>query len=64
MCAVLAGAYAAAILVPSTRYFFALSVPDTGMLVTSVAASVAMMGALALCGFMARTSPRDIGQSP
>ena len=64
MCAVLAGAYAAAVLVPSTRHFFALSIPDTGMIVTSVVASAAVIGALALCGFTVRTTPQDAGQSP
>jgi cation-transporting P-type ATPase E len=62
MCAALAGVYVAAVLVPSTRHFFALSVPDTGMILASVTASVAMMGALALCGFTVRASPRDTGQ--
>lgn len=64
MCAVLAGVYVAAVLVPSARHFFALSVPDTGMILTSVVASVAMIGALALCGFTVRTPLHDTGQRP
>ncbi|HEX5309012.1 MAG TPA: HAD-IC family P-type ATPase [Solirubrobacteraceae bacterium] len=64
MCAALAGAYAVALLVPSTRHFFALSSPDTGMIVTSVVAGATVIGALALCGFTVRTTPQDIGQVP
>jgi magnesium-transporting ATPase (P-type) len=64
MCAALAGAYVAAVLLPSTRHFFALSVPDTGMIFTSVVAGATVIGALALCGYTARTTPQDAGQSP
>ncbi|MGN6373319.1 MAG: HAD-IC family P-type ATPase [Solirubrobacteraceae bacterium] len=62
MCAGLAGVYVAAVLVPSTRHFFALSLPDTGMILTSVLTSAAMMGALALCGYTVRTPRQDAEQ--
>lgn len=64
MCAGLAGLYVVALLAPSTRRFFALSVLDTGMILTSVVASAAMIGALALCGYTLRTPHQDAGQSP
>ena len=51
MCAVLAGAYVVALLLPSTRSFFALSVPNAGMLATACLAGATSIGALALCGF-------------
>jgi hypothetical protein len=51
MCAVLAGAYAVVLLLPSTRSFFALSVPNAGMLATTCLAGATSIGALALCGF-------------
>ena len=57
MCAVLAGVYAAALLIPATRSFFQLTVPDAGMIATSLAASAVSISALVLCGFSLRTSP-------
>jgi magnesium-transporting ATPase (P-type) len=51
MCAVLAGIYVATLLIPATRKFFALTVPDPGMIVTAVIASAIAIGALWLCGF-------------
>lgn len=59
MCAVLAGLYVAAIIIPATRRFFALTVLDPGMVVTAVIASAIAIGALALCGFSVRTAPPD-----
>jgi cation-transporting ATPase E/undecaprenyl-diphosphatase len=64
MCAALAGAYVAALLVPSLRRFFALSVPDTGMILTSVVASATAIGALTLCGYSVRVTRQDAGRSP
>ncbi len=58
MCAVLAGAYVVALLLPSTRSFFALSVPNAGMLATSLLAGATSIGALALCGFTVSWSAR------
>jgi cation-transporting ATPase E len=51
MCLVLAGLYVATLLVPATRTFFALTVPDVGMVVTAVIASAIAIFALFLCGF-------------
>src|SRR5207302_717605 len=39
MCAVLGAIYVAVLVVPGTRSFFALTVPDPGMVVTAVLAS-------------------------
>jgi len=54
MCAVLAGAYVVALLLGATRGFFALTIPDIGMILTAAVASAASIGALALCGFTVR----------
>ena len=54
MCAVLAGAYVVALLLPATRRFFELTVLDPGMIATAAVASAASIGALALCGFTVR----------
>jgi magnesium-transporting ATPase (P-type) len=51
LCAVMAGVYAAALLIPATRTFFQLSPLNLGMLATSLVASLFSMGALGLCGF-------------
>jgi cation-transporting ATPase E len=57
MCAALAGLYVAALLVPSTRRFFALALPDAGMIATAMLASAVSIGALFLCGFTVRAGP-------
>jgi cation-transporting ATPase E len=57
MCAVLGAMYVATIIVPATRDFFALTVPDVGMIVTAAVASAIAIGALILCGFSIRTAP-------
>ena len=57
MCAVLAGAYAAVLILPSTRRFFELAAPDTAMLATALCASALTIGALMLCGLTPRKSP-------
>jgi hypothetical protein len=57
MCAGLAAVYVVALLIPATRRFFALTVPDAGMVVTSLAASAVSIGALALCGFSLQAAP-------
>jgi cation-transporting P-type ATPase E len=54
MCAVLAGIYVAALLIPSTRRFFALALPDAGMIATAALAGAGSIGALVLCGFTVR----------
>jgi magnesium-transporting ATPase (P-type) len=53
MCAALFGAYVAAIAIPWTRHFFALTVPDLKMVVTAVVASATSIAALTLCGYSA-----------
>lgn len=58
MCLVLAGAYAALLLTPATRHFFQLSTPNVGLLLTSAAAALLSIGALALSGF----GPRALGE--
>jgi magnesium-transporting ATPase (P-type) len=56
MCAVLAGLYVVAILLPATRSFFELSSLDAGMVVTAVVSSAIAIGALALSGFPVRSA--------
>jgi P-type E1-E2 ATPase len=51
MCVVLAGGYAAVLLVPGTRHFFQLAAPGAGMLTTAVLAAAVSIGALTLAGF-------------
>jgi cation-transporting P-type ATPase E len=51
MCAVLAGVYVAALLLPATRRFFELTPLDLGTIATAAVASAASIGALVLCGF-------------
>jgi cation-transporting P-type ATPase E len=62
MCAVLFGLYVAALLIPVTRKFFALTVPDAGMIVTSLIASAIAIGALFLSGFSVQVTPQDDDQ--
>jgi magnesium-transporting ATPase (P-type) len=57
MCAAMGGLYAAALLLPATRSFFALTPPDLGMLGTSLVGSAVSISALALCGFSLRVEP-------
>jgi P-type E1-E2 ATPase len=57
MCAALAGAYVGSLLLPPIRSFFALELPDAGMLITALLASAMSMGALALCGFSLGADP-------
>jgi P-type E1-E2 ATPase len=61
MCAVLAGAYVAALLTPATRRFFELTALDLGTIATALLASAASIGALALCGFTVRVSQSTDG---
>ena len=63
MCAALAGACVAAVLMSSTRHFFALSIPDTGMILASGVPGATVIGALVLCGYTVLTTPQDKGQS-
>jgi cation-transporting ATPase E len=56
MCATLAGAYVASLLIPATRRFFDLTTLDAGMIATSVLASALIVAALALCGFSVRVN--------
>ena len=51
MCAVLAGAYAAVLLVPAARHFFGLAAPGGGLLATALLAAAVSIGALVLAGF-------------
>ena len=57
MCALMAGAYVAALLIPATRTFFELTVPDAGMITTALLASAVSIGALVLCGFSISAAP-------
>lgn len=59
MCAVMAGLYVAALLIPATRSFFALTVPGPEMIVTALAASTVSIGALALSGYSLLIAPAD-----
>ncbi len=54
MCAALAGVYVAALLIPGTRRFFELTIPDPGMIATAALASAVTIAALALTGFSVR----------
>lgn len=55
MCALMAGIYVIALLIPASRTFFALGSLDAGLILTSILASAVAIGALALCGFSLRT---------
>jgi magnesium-transporting ATPase (P-type) len=59
MCAVLGGLYVLAIAIPGVRRFFALTVPDPGMILTAIVAGAIAICALALCGFSVRVAPSD-----
>ncbi|HET9102545.1 MAG TPA: HAD-IC family P-type ATPase [Solirubrobacteraceae bacterium] len=59
MCAVMAALYVLALILPATRTFFALTVPSPGMVALSILAGAGSIGALALCGYSARTSAVD-----
>ena len=59
MCAVMGGLYAGAVLISATRSFFALTLPDAGMILTALLASSVSIAALALCGFSLRTDPAE-----
>ena len=56
MCAVLAGVYVAALLIGAARRFFDLTLPDAGMIATSLVAATVTIAALALCGFSIRAA--------
>jgi hypothetical protein len=51
MCAAMGALYVAALLIPAMRAFFALTVPDPGMIATSLLACAVSVAALALSGF-------------
>jgi cation-transporting P-type ATPase E len=57
MCLVLAGLYVGTLVIPGTRSFFALTVPDPGMILTAIIASAIAIFALVLCGFSAWIPP-------
>jgi cation-transporting ATPase E len=59
MCLVLAGAYAAVLLVPSVRHFFQFAAPGAGMLATAALAAAVSIGALVLAGFGLSASTRS-----
>jgi cation-transporting P-type ATPase E len=63
MCAVLAGLYVVAILLPSTRSFFQLSPLTAGMVVTAVLSSAIAIGGLAMSGFPVRAATAEGGDS-
>jgi cation-transporting P-type ATPase E len=65
MCLALAGLYVGTLAIPGTRTFFALTVPDPGMVLTAILASAIAIGALVLCGFSAWPGPsRDQPDQP
>jgi magnesium-transporting ATPase (P-type) len=59
MCLVLAGAYAAVLLVPGVRHFFQFAAPGAGMLATAGLAAAVSIGALVLAGFGLSASTRS-----
>jgi cation-transporting ATPase E len=59
MCLVLAGAYAAVLLLPATRHFFQFAAPGSGMLVIAALAAAVSIGALVLAGFGLSASTRS-----
>jgi cation-transporting P-type ATPase E len=63
MCAALAGAYVAVLLLPATRRFFELSPLHASMIATAMLASALSIAALALCGFTVRAVPPE-GDAP
>ena len=56
MCAALAGVYVAVLMIPATRHFFELTMPDAGMIATAVCASAVALAGLALSGFSMRVT--------
>ncbi|MEO8966372.1 MAG: HAD-IC family P-type ATPase [Solirubrobacteraceae bacterium] len=56
MCLVLFGLYVAAIVLPPTRHFFALEVPNPGMAITALLGSALAIVALYLSGYPASSS--------
>jgi magnesium-transporting ATPase (P-type) len=59
MCLVLAGAYAAVLVMPGARHFFQFAVPGAGMLATAALAAAVSIGALVLAGFGLSASTRS-----
>jgi magnesium-transporting ATPase (P-type) len=59
MCAAMGGLYIAALLIPATRRFFALTALDAGLVATALVASAVSIVALWLCGFSLRVEPRN-----
>jgi len=57
MCAALAGLYVAALLIPATRDFFALTAPGPAMIATALIASALAIAGLMLSGYTARARP-------
>jgi P-type E1-E2 ATPase len=59
MCLVLAGAYAAVLVMPGVRHFFQFAAPGAGMLATAALAAAVSIGALVLAGFGLSASTRS-----
>jgi cation-transporting P-type ATPase E len=59
MCLVLAGAYAAVLVMPGARHFFQFAAPGAGMLATAALAAAVSIGALVLAGFGLSASTRS-----
>jgi magnesium-transporting ATPase (P-type) len=59
MCVVMAALYVVALLIPATRSFFALTVPNPQMIATALLASAVSIGALALSGYSLRVGSSD-----
>jgi magnesium-transporting ATPase (P-type) len=64
MCAAMVGLYVIALLLPAIRSFFALTLPDPGMLLTALLAGAVSIAALALCGFSLRVEPASRTEQP
>lgn len=58
MCAVMAGIYVVALLLPWARHFFEMSTPTVAIIVTALVASAISIFALVLCGFTLVTDPK------
>jgi magnesium-transporting ATPase (P-type) len=56
MCFVLLGVYVAALLLPPTRHFFALMIPDPGMVITALIGAALAILALYLAGFPSQSA--------
>jgi len=59
MCAVMAWLYVAALLLPLTRNFFALTAPSPAVVATALVAGAVSIAALALSGYSLHTKSAE-----